>query len=144
MVLCTPFEVFVIARYLLDKKTSAEVGMIRKRLADLAHLPLDPDVRYDAQRPCALLDDNRCTVYEQRPSVCRTMLSASKAALRVPLQFFKLRLELLQLDDARGSGGHRRGCWPRPLGQVPALALGAGHGAGPNWRAAHARPPFRQ
>jgi hypothetical protein len=47
--------------------------------------------------------------------------------LRVPLQFFKLRLELRQLDDARGSGGHGRGCWPRPrpLGQVPALALGA-------------------
>jgi hypothetical protein len=32
--------------------------------------------------------------------------------LRVPLQFFKLRLQLRQLDDARGSGDHRRGCWP--------------------------------
>jgi hypothetical protein len=61
------------------------------------------------------------------------------------LQFFKLRLELRQLDDARGSSGHRFGCWPRPLGQVPALALRAGHGAGSNWRAAHAQPrTFRQ
>jgi hypothetical protein len=65
--------------------------------------------------------------------------------LRVPLQFLKLRLELRQLDDARRSGDHRRGCRPRPLGQVPALALGAGQGAGSNWRAAHARPRmFRQ
>jgi Fe-S-cluster containining protein len=80
MVLCTPFEAFAIARYLLDTKTSAEIEIIRERLTNLAHLPLDPDVRYDAQRPCALLENNRCIVYEQRPSVCRTMLSASRAA----------------------------------------------------------------
>jgi hypothetical protein len=35
--------------------------------------------------------------------------------LCVPLQFFKLRLELRQLDDARGSGGRMRGCcWRAP------------------------------
>src|ERR1051326_2217809 len=80
MVLCAPFEVFAIARYLLDRKTSVEIGAIKERLANLSHLPLDPGVRYDNQRPCALLEDSRCMVYEQRPSLCRTMLSASRAA----------------------------------------------------------------
>jgi Fe-S-cluster containining protein len=80
MVLCTPFEVFAIARYLLETKTAAEVGDIKGRLGRLAALPLDPNVRYGVQNPCALLVNDRCTVYEQRPSVCRTMLSASRKA----------------------------------------------------------------
>jgi hypothetical protein len=80
MVLCSPFEVFAIARYLLETKTPAEIGAIRERLAWLSRLPLDPAVRLDAQYPCALLENDRCIVYEERPSLCRTMLSASRAA----------------------------------------------------------------
>lgn len=80
MVLATPFEVFSIARYLLDTKTSDEIDTIKSRLAQLSRLPLDPAVRYGAQNPCALLESGRCTVYEYRPSVCRTMLSASRRA----------------------------------------------------------------
>ena len=80
MVLCTPFEVFLIAQYLLDTKSSAELDGIKDRLKEQSLLPLDPDVRYDAKWPCALLEKNLCTIYERRPSVCRTMLSASRAA----------------------------------------------------------------
>jgi hypothetical protein len=80
MVLGTPFEVFSIARYLLDTKTSAELDTIKSKLAQLSHLPLDPAARYGSQNPCALLERGCCTVYEHRPSVCRTMLSASRAA----------------------------------------------------------------
>jgi Fe-S-cluster containining protein len=80
MVLATPFEVFSIARYLLDTKTSGELDTIKSRLAQLSRLPLDPAARYGSQNPCALLERGRCTVYEHRPSVCRTMLSASRAA----------------------------------------------------------------
>ncbi len=80
MVLCTPFEVFSIGRYLLDTKVAAELDGIKARLEQLSRLPLDPAARYDARWPCALLENNRCTVYEKRPSVCRTMLSASRVA----------------------------------------------------------------
>jgi len=80
MVLCTPFEVFSVARYLLKKKTAAEIAQIKERLIALSHLPLDPAARQDAQHPCALLENDRCTIYEHRPSVCRTALSASRTA----------------------------------------------------------------
>lgn len=85
MVLCTPFEVFSIARYLLDTKTPAEIGSIKERLAKLSRLPLDSAARLDARSPCALLENDRCTVYEERPSACRTMLSASRAACEASL-----------------------------------------------------------
>lgn len=80
MVLATPFEVFLIARYLLDTKTAAEIDIIKQRFTRLSRLPLDPAARYGSQNPCGLLENGRCTVYEHRPSVCRTMLSASRAA----------------------------------------------------------------
>lgn len=80
MVLCTPFEAFSLARYLLDTKTPAELVAINERLTVLSLLPLNPTARYDGRYPCALLESGRCSVYEQRPSVCRTMLSASRPA----------------------------------------------------------------
>jgi Fe-S-cluster containining protein len=80
MVLCTPFEIFAMARQLLENRTAAEIDSIKVHLARLASLAPDPDVRYGKQNPCALLENDRCTVYEQRPSVCRTMLSASRKA----------------------------------------------------------------
>jgi hypothetical protein len=82
MVLCTPFEIFSIAQYLFTTKTLAEIAVIKDRLAILAPLPLEARVRYDAKHPCALLENDRCTIYEQRPSACRTLLSASRTACR--------------------------------------------------------------
>lgn len=80
MVLCAPAEVFALARHLLETKTPRELSAIRERLATLANLPLDPAARLDRQKPCALLEDNRCTAYAERPAMCRTMLSASREA----------------------------------------------------------------
>jgi Fe-S-cluster containining protein len=85
MVLCTPFEVFDIARLILDTKPSAEIARIRQQLAKLAMLPLDVPSHKGADKPCALLEDNRCSIYEHRPSLCRTMLSTSRAACETSL-----------------------------------------------------------
>jgi Fe-S-cluster containining protein len=80
MVSATPLEVFSIARHLLDTKTPHEIEDIRGRLRKVAEVPLDPALRAKAAIPCALLENNRCSTYEQRPSVCRMTLSKSRAA----------------------------------------------------------------
>jgi Fe-S-cluster containining protein len=75
-----PFEIFSIARHLLDTKTRAELEGLRKRLQQVSEIPVDPTLRVRARIPCALLEDGRCSIYEQRPSVCRMALSQSRAA----------------------------------------------------------------
>lgn len=85
MVLCTPFEIFDIARHILDSKSPAEISAIKDRLARHAPLPLDEESRRGPGKPCALLEDHRCSVYENRPSLCRTMLSTSRAACETSL-----------------------------------------------------------
>jgi Fe-S-cluster containining protein len=75
-----PFEIFAIARHLLDTKTPAELEGLRKRLQQVSEVPFDPTLRVRARIPCALLEDGRCSIYEQRPSVCRMALSQSRAA----------------------------------------------------------------
>jgi hypothetical protein len=80
MVLCSPFEIFAIVNYLMHTRTAPQIAELRERLLERSKLPLDPNVRYGAQNPCALLESNSCTIYEHRPSVCRTILSASRAA----------------------------------------------------------------
>jgi len=75
---CLPFEIFIVAYHLLTKKTPKEIAALKRRLLEMPKLPLDPDARYGI--PCPLLESNRCTVYGQRPSACRTMLSKSRAA----------------------------------------------------------------
>jgi Fe-S-cluster containining protein len=80
MVSGPPFEIFSVARRLLDTKTPAELARLRERLREVAAVPLDPMQRTRAGIPCALLEDGRCATYEQRPSVCRMALSQSRAA----------------------------------------------------------------
>jgi Fe-S-cluster containining protein len=80
MVLGTPFEVLSIAQHLLETKTPAEIESLKERLRAVAEAPLDPLLRVKARTPCALLEDGRCSAYDQRPSVCRMMLSQSRAA----------------------------------------------------------------
>jgi Fe-S-cluster containining protein len=80
MVLGTPFEVLSIARHVLETKTQAEIEGLRERLQKVAEVPLDPALRVKAKIPCALLENDRCSAYEQRPSVCRMALSQSRAA----------------------------------------------------------------
>jgi Fe-S-cluster containining protein len=85
MVLCTPFEIFDIARQLLATRSTIEIADIKGRLAVRAQLPLDEQSRRGADKPCVLLEDHRCSVYEHRPSLCRTMLSTSRAACEASL-----------------------------------------------------------
>jgi Fe-S-cluster containining protein len=80
MVLGSPFEVFSIARHLLDTKTPAELEGLKERLRRVAEVPVDAALRVKAKTPCALLENGRCSAYEQRPAVCRMMLSQSRAA----------------------------------------------------------------
>jgi Fe-S-cluster containining protein len=80
MVSCDPFEVFLIANRLLKSKTPDELQSLGEKLQALSELPLDANVRYASRTPCALLESDCCTIYEQRPSACRTMLSASRKA----------------------------------------------------------------
>jgi Fe-S-cluster containining protein len=80
MVSGTPFEVLSIAQRLLETKTPAEIESLKERLRVVAEVPLDPILRVKAKIPCALLENDRCSAYELRPSVCRMALSQSRAA----------------------------------------------------------------
>ena len=80
MVMATPFEVLSIARHLLETQPAARLKDIKQRLRRLSEVPIDSTLRARAKLPCALLENDRCSVYEQRPSVCRVMLSQSRAA----------------------------------------------------------------
>jgi Fe-S-cluster containining protein len=81
-----PLEIFSIARHLLETKTPAEIEGLKERLRKVSEVPLDPTLRVKAKTPCALLEDGRCSAYEQRPSVCRMMLSQSRAACEACLK----------------------------------------------------------
>jgi Fe-S-cluster containining protein len=80
MVSGTPFEVLSIARHFLQTRTAAEIEALKDRLRVVAEVPLDPVLRVKARLPCALLENDRCSAYELRPSVCRMALSQSRAA----------------------------------------------------------------
>ena len=67
------------------EKPATETARIRERLAERAPLSLDEQSRHGPDKPCVLLDDNRCSVYEHRPSLCRTMLSTSRTACETSL-----------------------------------------------------------
>jgi Fe-S-cluster containining protein len=86
MVSGTPFEILSIARHWLETKAPAEIDGLKGRLRTVAEVPLDPAARVKARVPCALLENGRCSSYEQRPSVCRMMLSQSRAACDSCLQ----------------------------------------------------------
>ena len=82
----TPFEVLSIARHLLETRTQGEIEGLKARLQAVSEVPLDPALRVKAKIPCALLENGRCSVYEQRPSLCRMTLSQSRAACNSCLQ----------------------------------------------------------
>jgi len=47
---------------------------------------LDPQARTSCGRPCPLLVDHKCSVYENRPLLCRATLSPSERGCREALQ----------------------------------------------------------
>jgi Fe-S-cluster containining protein len=95
MVVSTPLEIFNIARHILDAKPAPEIARLKERLAERARLRLDVQSRYGADKPCALLEDNRCSVYEHRPSLCRTMLSTSRSACETSLNSREQRVPFI-------------------------------------------------
>ncbi len=86
MVLCTPFEIFDIARHCLSVRSAAEIVELKRRLARLALFALDEPSRHGSDKPCALLETNACSIYDHRPSLCRTMLSTSRDACEKSLK----------------------------------------------------------
>jgi hypothetical protein len=86
MVLGAPIEILAIARQLLETRAPREIEVIKTRLRKVAEIPLDPAQRVRSRTPCGLLENGRCIVYEQRPSVCRMALSQSRAACDACLQ----------------------------------------------------------
>ncbi len=75
-------EVFLILKELKASRTASEMMALRSSAADVqASLTgLDLAQRDAVQRPCLLLRDGLCSVYDVRPAPCRRYLSASVAA----------------------------------------------------------------
>lgn len=69
----TPFEAKTCLEHLRGKKTASQFGAIRGRIRATAGLLRSMSVveRFDANIPCPLLVDHRCSVYSVRPIKCR-------------------------------------------------------------------------
>ena len=85
MVSGAPVEGLSIARHMLETRTPAEIEA-QEQMQKVAEVPLDAALRVKASIPCALLENGRCSAYEQRPSVGRMMLSQSRAGCDSCLQ----------------------------------------------------------
>lgn len=108
MVACPPFEVFMIAQHLLAKRSDAELQRIIDRIHRLSKLPLTAEARYGKGVPCPLLEGDKCSVYDLRPSVCRSVFSQSKE----------------QCDDALKHGGGDIGYLAYPTLMSNGMQLG--------------------
>ncbi|MCV3211465.1 YkgJ family cysteine cluster protein [Mesorhizobium sp. YC-39] len=80
MVLCSPFEIFILAQLLLSTRSNVDLEGIEHRLSEISRLPLNPHARYGRHATCPLLVNDRCSVYDRRPAVCRALYSNSKAS----------------------------------------------------------------
>lgn len=72
-------EVFRIARY-VRRQSDVDRAMQRIEQANQITLGRNEDQRLQRRTPCALLDGAICTVYPDRPLVCRGMASTSVTA----------------------------------------------------------------
>jgi hypothetical protein len=77
----SPPEALLIAHYLRSTLQPEALAAVQARLtAQAARLaPMTIEEHAEAVIPCALLEDNRCTVYEARPVACRTYHSPDPA-----------------------------------------------------------------
>ena len=75
-------EVLRIAEYLREHRSPAELATLGKRLAQREERirGMSEERRKYARIPCALLVDNRCSVYAVRPLSCRGATSSDAAA----------------------------------------------------------------
>jgi hypothetical protein len=74
----TVAEVIRVAEHLRRTLAPPALREVRARVLATARriVGMDPDARAEAAVPCALLEGDRCTVYEARPYVCRGCNSA--------------------------------------------------------------------
>ncbi len=79
MVLCYPYEIFVLADLLLQRPKD-ELDEISATFRARLNLPLTPESCFGVSLPCPLLTDGRCSVYSRRPMTCRALYSASRQA----------------------------------------------------------------
>ena len=79
-----PHEAFVLAQHIRTRLTPEEgariLARIKENLAPIASLSREQHVR--AGIPCALLEENACSVYEARPAACRKYHSVSVVVCR--------------------------------------------------------------
>lgn len=75
-------EVIRLADHLRATRSPTELDEVRARVVETARRigGMDQDARAEAKVPCALLVEDRCSVYEARPFVCRACNSADPAA----------------------------------------------------------------
>ena|SRR3712207_2413312 len=75
-------EVIRIAEYLRARRTPKQITDLIRRLAqrDARIQALPAERRKHARVPCALLVDNRCSVYAVRPLACMGVTSSDAAA----------------------------------------------------------------
>lgn len=76
-VAASPAEAVVIARHVLQTFAPAALAALKARLAELdgASRGLGAAERAKLKRPCAFLEDGRCTIYAVRPLRCRGVYS---------------------------------------------------------------------
>lgn len=75
-------EAIALADHLRRTRPPAELVAVQARVADLdaATRGLGPQARFEARRPCALLEDRRCGAYAARPIACRAWNATDAAA----------------------------------------------------------------
>ena len=70
-------EALLISREIKENRSSDEIANIVERCKPLIGKNLDQ--RFGAKLPCPLLENDRCSVYAVRPTVCRKYASVSAA-----------------------------------------------------------------
>lgn len=86
MVLCSPFEVIMIAKMILDTWPVDKLDKLDDRFDVLGEMPLNAEARFGFHAPCPLLDGKDCSVYKQRPLACRALYSNSRKRCESSLQ----------------------------------------------------------
>lgn len=74
-------EAVLVAEYLRQSLSAEALAAVTARVVGLDAVTrgMTPQERIELRRPCALLVDNRCSVYEARPIMCRGWNSVDAA-----------------------------------------------------------------
>lgn len=69
----TPIEILLIVEYIKNNFSSEETTQLKNRVNELDRLTgkMNAFQRKKAKKPCALLVDNKCSIYPVRPLACK-------------------------------------------------------------------------